>query len=228
MAFLDEMLNGFGEIFSAPFRSMEALWVLIPLFLMWFVLEFYFARFKKEKLGWNTALANGVTLGWLTLEGMRSLFKASPENFAFRFIANLLILFYALFIIYSSFTHKISSKWDFVLASPTPVYFFGVFSVMWGFGTLDITRYVLLDLVILFIVVLILIGILRKVVKPAEAGEEMPSGETPSFGGESGGELPPLGGEGPESSGGLGEMPPMGGSGSGGSRGGMGELPPLK
>ena len=83
MALLDEMLAGYGDIFSAPFKSMEALWILIPLFIVWIVLEIYFARFKKEELGWNTALANGITLGWLTLQGMKALFEARPENFLF-------------------------------------------------------------------------------------------------------------------------------------------------
>ena len=189
MAFLNEMLNGFGSIFSAPFRSLDALWVLIPLFIMWIVLEIYFARFKKEELGWNTALANGITLGWLTLEGIRSLFDAKPDDFGFRFAANLVILSYAILIVYFSFTHRISSKWDFVLASPTPVYYLGIFSVMWGFGTLEITRYVLLDLLILFFVVIILINIFRRFIKPAE--EEMPGmPKEPEFGKEGG--LPPF------------------------------------
>ena len=195
MAFLNEMLLGFKDIFSAPFRSLDALWILVPLFILWIVLETYFAKFKTEKLGWNTALANGITLGWLTLQGMKSLFEARPASFLFRFIANIVILFYATLIIYSSFTHKISEKWNFVIASPTPVYFLGMFSVMWGFGTLEINRFVLLDLLILFIVLNLLLLILRKFVKPAEVKEEKPPDmgepELPDFAKEGG--LPDMG-----------------------------------
>ena len=204
MTFLNEMLLGFKDIFQAPFRSIDALWILIPLFILWVVLETYFAKYKTEKLGWNTALANGITLGWLTLEGMRSLFAAKPDAFWFRFIANSVILFYAALIIYSSFTHKISEKWNFVIASPTPVYFLGIFSVMWGFGTLDITRFVLLDLLILFIVINIFLVILRKMVKPAveQTEGEMPPPEEglPDFAKEGG--LPPMDDD-------LGKLPPM-------------------
>jgi hypothetical protein len=195
MAFLNEMLLGFKDISLAPFRSLEALWILIPLFILWVVLEIYFAKFKTEKLGWNTALANGITLGWLTLQGMKGLFEAKPDPFWFRFIANGAILIYATLIIYSSFTHKISEKWNFVIASPTPVYFLGVFSVMWGFGTLQINRYVLLDLLILFIVLNLLLLIFRKFVKPAEIEEEKPpeTPELPDFAKEGG--LPDVGGD---------------------------------
>jgi len=204
MAFLNEMLLGFKDIFAAPFRSLEALWILIPLFILWVVLEVYFVKFKTEKLGWNTALANGITLGWLTLQGMKGLFEAKPDPFWFRFIANVLILSYASLIIYSSFTHKISEKWNFVIASPTPVYYLGVFSVMWGFGTLQINRYVLIDLLILFIVLNLLLLILRKVVKPAEIEEEKPpeTPELPDFAKKGG--LPPI-----EEEGGFGELPPL-------------------
>jgi len=197
MAFLNEMLLGFKDIFSAPFRSIEALWILVPLFILWIVLEIYFAKYKTEKLGWNTALANGITLGWLTLEGMRSLFTTKPDAFLFRFIANFVIIVYAGLIIYSSFTHKISERWNFIIASPTPVYFLGIFSVMWGFGTLDITGYVLLDLLILFIIINILIFILRKFVKPGVGqtkGEMPPPGDDmPDFAKDTG--LPDMGKE---------------------------------
>ncbi len=209
MAFVDEMLSGFGDIFTAPFKSLEALWILIPLFIVWIVLEIYFARFKKEKLGWNTALANGITLGWLTLQGMKALFESKPENFIFRLLANVIIILYAFMIIYGSFTHKISSKWNFLLASPTPVYFLGIFSVMWGFGTLEITPIVLLDLLILFIVLVILLAIFRKFVKPAQGDELEEPPEMPGMEEEG---LPPLGGSGapPLAEPGTG-LPPLGG-----------------
>ena len=195
MAFLDSMLQGFGQIFSAPFESIEMLWILIPLFILWTVLEVYFAKHKKEELGWNTALANGITLGWLTLEGMRGLWTLKPDLFWFRFIANMVILSYAGVLMYGSFTHKLSRKWNFILASPTPVYFLGVSSVLWGFGALEITRYVLLDLLIIFIVLNIFLFIFRRVVKQAEGGSapKMPEEPMKDFGDSSAGGLPDLG-----------------------------------
>jgi hypothetical protein len=164
---LKEMLSGFGQIFSAPFKSLDLLWLIVPLFLMWIVLEVYFAKHKKEKLGWNTALANGITLGWLSLQSMRYLFSIEADGFWLRFVVNIVILLYAILIIYFSFSHKISEKWDFWLASPTPVYFLGMFAIIWGFGLLAVTWWVLLDLLILFIVIVILLRIFRHFVKPA-------------------------------------------------------------
>jgi len=167
MAFIDEMLIGFSQIFSAPFKRIEVLWLLVPLLLMWIILEIYFAKYKTEELGWNTALANGISLGWITLEGMRYLFSAQPTDFWLRFFVNVIILVYAGMIINFSFTHKVNPKIEFLLASPTLVYFLGIFSVLWGFGLLSITIYVLIDIIILFLVILIFIRLLKKYVKPA-------------------------------------------------------------
>lgn len=211
MAFAAEMADGFLHILTAPFRNIDALWLIIPLFIMWFILEVYFAKYKKEELGWNTALANGITLGWLTLEGMRYIFSTHPENFWIRFAGNSAILLYAVLIIYFSFTHIISPKMNFLLAAPTPVYFLGVFSVSWGYGTLEMSWAVLVDLVILFIVISIFFAIFRHFVKPAKkAGEEeMKMPETGGKEEESIPDMPPIKGleEGPGE--GMGGMPPM-------------------
>lgn len=200
------MLEGFSKIFRAPFKSFDQFWVLIPLIIMWIILAVYFAKYKKEELGWNTALANGITLGWLTLEGTRSLFSRNLGDFWIRFTANMIILLYALLIIYFSFTHKISSKWDFILASPHPVYFLGIFSVMWGYGTLEINLFVLIDLLILFIVILIIIKILGKLVKPAkeENPPSPPSGSDNMHLFDDNLNVPPVG---PKAGGGIGELP---------------------
>jgi hypothetical protein len=167
MALMTELLKGFAQIFSAPFKSLDVFWIILPLLIVWIVLEIYFAKYKKEELGWNTALANGITLGWITLEGLRHLFSTFPDDFWLRLTANIIILLYAVLIIYFSFTHKISSKWDFLLGSPTVVYFIGIFSVLWGYGLLSVTRYVLIDIAVLFAVIVLIVFVVRKKVRPA-------------------------------------------------------------
>ena len=40
------ILGGFKEIFSSPFRDLSILWLLIPIILFWLVMEVYFGRYK--------------------------------------------------------------------------------------------------------------------------------------------------------------------------------------
>ena len=170
MAFLDAMLEGFGHIFSAPFTEFSVLWLIIPLFLLWLVLEVYFDIHRGEKLGWNTALGNGITLFWITADVMRALFERSPADFWARFGITMAVLLYAIMIIYFSFTHKISEKWDYPLSSPTPIYFIAGVTILWGYGVLKVDGIVALDILILFFAVLLLKQILRWII-PSKEGE---------------------------------------------------------
>ena len=123
----------------------------------------YFDIHKKEKLGWNTALGNGLTLCWITLDLMRHLFLINPADFWMRFFVIMIILLYAIFIMFISFTHKIKDKIAFALSGPTTIYFLAMYAVMWGYGALEVTLWVLIDMIAIFIFVLIVVWILKKI-----------------------------------------------------------------
>ena len=200
MALLDSLLSAFGDIFRSPFVEFGVLWLLIPLLLLWITLEIYFDVYRDEKLGWNTALGNGITLFWISADVMRAVFAAEPAEFWLRFSINVVVMLYAFLIIYLSFGHKISEKWDFVLASPTPIYYIAAITILWGYGSLPFNRFVAIDLVILFVIVLVLKQILRRFIPKKEGGGEGLGGEAlgPELGGAlggpgaAGGELPPM------------------------------------
>jgi hypothetical protein len=167
---VDSIASGFGEIFSSIFREFGVLWLLIPLFILWLVLEIYFDIHKGESLGWNTALGNGITLFWITADVMRSLFERNPSDFWMRFIITGVVLLYAILIIYLSFTHKISEKWDYPISSPTPIYYIAGVTILWGYGVLEVNKFVAIDLVILFVAILIIKQILRWIM-PSGGGD---------------------------------------------------------
>jgi len=148
MAIFAELIGGFGEIFSSPFRDLSALWLIIPLFLLWFVLAVYFAIYSTEPLGWNTALGNGICMFWVFVSLLAYLF--GKQTIDWIKVVSLLILFgYALFIIIVSFKHSIKERVFFVLASPTVLFFFSWIAVVWAYGSLVLTGAVLIDIFIL-------------------------------------------------------------------------------
>ncbi|MBD3310535.1 hypothetical protein GF351_04910 [Candidatus Woesearchaeota archaeon] len=172
--FLQSMLDGLVQIKDAHLVQPGIWWYLGPIIFLWFMLEIYFGTRKQEKLGWNTSLANGFTLAWISLESMRHLFEAQPDNFWIRFAIICALILYALFIAVISFTHKFSASLVFNLASPNPIYFLCYISVLWGHGALDINQWVALDLVVLYIMLIFFAAILRKLLPAAikEFGEE--------------------------------------------------------
>ena len=101
---LTNILAGFGEIFSSPFKDHSIFWILIPIIVFWFVLEIYFGSYKKEKLGWNTALGYGLSMFWIVVISLRTLFANNFELFSIDkllFVFSLLYIPYLLFIFHS-------------------------------------------------------------------------------------------------------------------------------
>ncbi len=170
MAFVDSMLAGFGEIGSSFSRDLSVLWLLIPLLLLWVLLEIYFDIYKSEELGWNTALGNGIALFWITADVMRALFANDPSDFWLRFAITMVVFLYAAMIIFFSFTHKISEKWDYIISSPTPIYFIAAITILWGYGVMQINGFVILDLLIIFVIILILKQIVKWIMPTKEGG----------------------------------------------------------
>lgn len=163
------IISGFWEIIKAPFLKASTWWILAPIFLLWLTLEFYFGEYKKESLGWNTSLANGISLTWIGLMAMRHLFEIKGTGFWAKFAAIILITIYGLFIAYIAFAHKFTPKLVYTLASPTPIYFMSVVVVLWAFGQLQLRGWIIFDLVIFFGLNLAFFKIIRKLLPTKES-----------------------------------------------------------
>ena len=189
MAFLNELLIGFVELFSAPFKDITVFWLIIPLFVMWLILEVYFGKHKSEKLGWNTALGNGMTLTWISLDMIKNLFFVAPTDKWLKFGVMMGFLVYGVIVIFTAFKHKVSEKIAFMVAAPTPIYYFAGIAVLWAFGTLQLTLVIIIDIFILFTLVLIFTWILKKMMKSdvgsdfGGSGDSGLLGSTPGLGG---------------------------------------------
>lgn len=157
MAFFLSLWYGFKEIFKVPFTSHNSAlwWQLVPIILLWFILEIYFDSHKHEKLGWNTALGNSISLFWISLAATQPLFRVTiGEHFSWsRFLAIVPILLYALFTGYISFTHKFTPQVIYSLAYPTIIYYLATFAILWGNSALEVNRYVLIAFFLLFFIV---------------------------------------------------------------------------
>ena len=168
------ILDGFVEIFSAPFRDSSIWWVLTPIILFWLVLEVYFGMYKGEKLGWNTALGNGLNLFWVVVISLKALFTKNLELFSIdKLMAVIVIAVYSGFIISVSFTHKLKENIFFLFASPTTIYYLSGITILWIHGLINITLWVIIDLIIFYIVIVIFEIIMRKLIPPSSKDSGM-------------------------------------------------------
>ena len=167
-----EILRGFGEIFASPFKDKSVIWILAPIVLIWFILEIYFDEHKKEKLGWNTALSNGISLFWISASMMRYICTKSSIHFTWSKFAVVLLTFsYGVFITYVSFEHKFPARITFNLAAPTPIYFLSFIAVVWTYGSLELTKWVLIDLVFIYGVLTLSVYLGKKLLPEAKNDE---------------------------------------------------------
>jgi len=159
MAFpgIDIILLEVWNIFLAPFQQPAIFWEIGPFILLWIAMELYFGTHKKEKLGWNTALGNGLSLFWVIISGMKQIFLNGMENFTLgRFIILLAITLYALFIIFTSFKHSFSNKFQFLIASPGPMYYFSLIALLFAHNLLQLEWLTIIAVFVLFIMIQLL------------------------------------------------------------------------
>jgi len=167
MTVTGEIFGALGRIIASPFRNLSALWVLAPVFLLWIILIIYFDQHKKERLGWNTALGNGISMFWISVTLMKHIFET--ESFTLpKLLMVIFILVYAAFIAIISFRHSFSAKVTYTLAYPTPIYFLSGVAILVTYGNLEFDKWVFLGLVIIFLTVLLADLILRKVMPESE------------------------------------------------------------
>lgn len=184
------ILTGFKEIFSAPLRDLSVLWLLAPIILFWIIMEVYFGRYKEEKLGWNSALGYGLSMFWIVVISFKTLFENNFELFSIdKLLFVIVVAAYSVFIIFISFTHRLKEKIFFLFTSPTMVYFlFGV-AVLLVNNLLNVTLWVIIDLIILYILILIFETILKKLIPAAPSSGmsgkdselDMPMGNMPKI-----------------------------------------------
>jgi len=75
--FQTEVYSRFIELVTAPYHHTELLWITIPLIIVVLLMEFYFGRYEKEELGWNTAVGNALVLLFVAMDLYRYVYEHS-------------------------------------------------------------------------------------------------------------------------------------------------------
>jgi len=161
---MEQLIEGFKLIGQSLITDVNVWWFLAPVFILWIVMEVYLGQYKKEKLGWNSILANGISFSWINIASFRVLFLENSEavDFTVRTIMLAVFFAYGLFIVYIAFRHKIPQKIGSWLAGPTTIYFLSTVSVLWGQGVLEITKWILIDFIILYLIIHFIFWIIKK------------------------------------------------------------------
>ena len=166
---INVLIGELKTIIFGVFSHSSLLWQIIPLLVLWFVLEIYFGRYRNERLGWNTALANGLSMFWIVLSSLQFVFSNQKDldlNWSL-FLSLFLILGYALSIVSVSFNHSLKSNWAFLIASLSPVYYFSIISLLIAHQIIVINLFSIIAIFILFIAILLFFFLFRFLIPKA-------------------------------------------------------------
>jgi hypothetical protein len=116
---LDVFYNRFLELLTAPAYITQMIWIVLPLLLIIVLMTIYFAKYKDEELGWNTALGNSFILIFVSIDLFRTIFSDGRSIGAI-IIASLLLL-EGIVLLFVNFNHFLPKKIGYFLSSPLPI-----------------------------------------------------------------------------------------------------------
>ncbi|MBD3204704.1 hypothetical protein GF327_10515 [Candidatus Woesearchaeota archaeon] len=121
---IDKIISRLMRIVLAPLTDPEIIWVSLPLIGSLVLIEIYFGRYKKEELGWNSAISNSLLLCFVGIDLLRRIFDKNHPYLTFpyaRFTIALVIILSGIFLLYLNFYHKLPKWLAFTLSSVIPI-----------------------------------------------------------------------------------------------------------
>lgn len=123
----NSVIERFLELISAPYFHKEMLWIVLPLVIGLIIMQVYFGRYKKEELGWNTAVGNSLALIFVSVDLVRQIFTNSTGTVAEIFLGEfgrvmvvIILAFVSMWLLFGEFFHFLPKKFAFIISSSIP------------------------------------------------------------------------------------------------------------
>lgn len=113
----EEVISTAISIFSAPIQHSDIVPTVLPLILGGMIVELYLGKYKREDLGWNTAVGNAVV--WFAT-GVSLLVTESLEGLEVQ--ATFFLVLLGLFVGFMDFFHIWPERIAFLVSSSGLVY----------------------------------------------------------------------------------------------------------
>jgi hypothetical protein len=164
--FKDVLLSIFDryhDLLVSPIHNPEMVWILLPLLIIIAMMTFYFAKYKEEELGWNTALGNSLIIIFVSIDLFRRVFfysnPGSIGNFVDYIGATLLVFLFFLIgiaLIFINFSHVLPKKIAYFISSPLVINLSMYVLIIVIYAKVPIDIITLFVAVVLFVLLLLL------------------------------------------------------------------------
>lgn len=162
-----ETVKELWYLVRAPLIVPELWWIITPLIVTLLVMTFYFGKYHREELGWNTALTNSIVLIFVGIDLLRTVYHYStPPSFWNLLLhpVTVVIIFFVMlegyYLAKAAFAHAVPRKIMFLVASPLSINLQAYVLAVFVYGSTDPNVYMVLGALLLFA---ILFAILRTI-----------------------------------------------------------------
>jgi hypothetical protein len=165
---LPQLWERLTQIVTAPVKHQDMIWIVIPLITALLLMEFYFGRYKREELGWNSALANSLVLIFVSIDLFRRIYgdfvAISTSTLTQNMTQNLVALAIAIegfIIMFFDFFHMLPKRMAFMVSSALPINLTAYFAIVFVYSKMPFDIYTIIAFFIVFIVLIALFGLIH-------------------------------------------------------------------
>ncbi|MBI1969843.1 hypothetical protein HYS48_04060 [Candidatus Woesearchaeota archaeon] len=184
--FLPNIVERIKDMVYAPSTNHDMLWIVFPLVFTLLMMEFYFGRYTREELGWNTAVGNSLVLIFVSIDLFRYLYNHPQALGTLTFLLEspvptkmliaMLVFIEGIILLFEDFFHRIPKRIAFFISSPLPVNLTAYVGIAIVYSNIPFDWYTILAALALFFLLLLFFWIVRLAV-PIAAVQEPRVGE---------------------------------------------------
>ncbi|MBD3361552.1 hypothetical protein GF358_02040 [Candidatus Woesearchaeota archaeon] len=156
--FFPELGERLSQLLRAPLTNPDMFWMVIPLIFILLVMTFYFGRYIREELGWNTAVANTVVLLFVAIDLLRHIFNMTAPGSILNYqwnplstIIAVVVAVEAITLMFASFFKALPKQITFFLCSSLPVNLQAYIAIAIVYTAVVLDWYTLLSAAIMFV-----------------------------------------------------------------------------
>ena len=159
----------FVELVKAPSYNKDMIWIIIPMLTVLFLMELYFGRYRKEELGWNTAVGNSIVLFFVSIDLLRYVYEHNYDPAFWTFVfSNLKGLFVAfivglggVWLLLANFFHLLPKRLAFFISGSLPINVIAYVAIAVVYSDVPFDLITMTAGLILFIILMLTFGLIH-------------------------------------------------------------------
>lgn len=156
------------ELLSAPAVNPQMIWIIAPLIVTLLLMTFYFGKWTREEIGWNTAIGNSIVLLFVSIDLLRYVFNLSIPGSIINYelhpistIICIIVAVEAITLMLTSFFKALPKSVTFFLCAPLPVNLQAYLAIVVVYTNITLDWFTLLAVIVLFVVLYFIVKLLQ-------------------------------------------------------------------